>query len=590
MGYIVLIGFSSESRLKLGYTSWKGEALQRIIRHTDVAKLKIGNIAYGIAYFASSELEDFNCYEISIDDIYYTPTTLRLDYAIVKKLDLISATAKSLIRNILNSDSDSVDYLPFCFAIPEEKFSSYSDDEMLILQIRNLAKKNLWLEICQMFEPLESITEKPTFWNNHKLLNALAFATAKMSEVYINLRQEFNSKKEMKAYLKAKRRYRNITLQLRKRCIELAPDNPGYYSNLAFCYYQSCLELSTRGGRRDGSIRVDAEKAIEFINKALEIEPNRITDLYRKAFILTNILPPILLFGKNKFPDKNIITSVKEMIKEGIKAFQKVEEVYEIIPLIDEKRLIRYHKEYVKSLYDIARAYYQLIFNDWDYKLYLEEQFLKLNYESEIQNDLFNINLSIEYLNKCCVKDLPNIREMRTNPEIFAGADYDGYIEGVYKLYSLGKYYFTKYLLLYKTNNLLSDAEDAIHFAEKCFKRALSFPFPKEKRKINKAFIAEKLARIYILKRNYTKAIKTLEPFCKKKTDYYIRYTLALAYFLNNDFQNAKLQIEESLKFLPANKDPLTGYYFMYHIELKLGNYEKANQYLEKFKNQVDVA
>lgn len=441
-----------------------------------------------------------------------------------------------------------------------------------------------------MFEPLESICEKPSFWNNHTLLNAISFATAKMSEVYINLRQEFNSKQEIKTYLKAKKRYRKITLKLRKRCIELSPENATYYSNLAFSYYQSCLELSTRGGRRDGSIKEDAEKAIESINKALEIEPNRITDLYRKGFLLTNILPPVLLFGKNKFPDKNIVSEVKNMIRKGIKAFQKVEEVYEIIPLIDEKRLIRYQKEYIKSLYDIARSYHQLIFNDWDYKNFLDMQFERLNYESEIQNDLSNINFSIEYLNKCCIKDLPNIREIRTNPEIYAGADYDGYIEGVYKLYSLGKYYFTKYFLLSKTKDFTAQAEDAIHFAEKCFKRALSFPFPKEKRKLSKAFIAEKLARIYILKGNYDKAIKSLVPFCRKKTDYYVRYTLALAFFLKNDFQNAKHQIEESLKFLPANKDPLTGYYFMYHIETKLGNLEKANEYLEKYKKLTYVA
>lgn len=148
MGYIVLIGFSSESRLKLGYTSWKGEALERISKHTDLSKLKIGNIAYGIAYFATSELEDFNCYELSIDDIYYTPKSLRPDFAIVKKLDLISSSAKSLVREIIKTESEEIDYLPFCIAIPEEKFNCYSEDELLVFQIKNLTKKNLWMEIC----------------------------------------------------------------------------------------------------------------------------------------------------------------------------------------------------------------------------------------------------------------------------------------------------------------------------------------------------------------------------------------------------------------------------------------------------------
>lgn len=590
MSYIIFIGFSSEEKLKLGYSSWKGEYLERIKKHSDLSKLKIGNIAYGIAYFSTTQLQNFNCYELSIDNINFTSSIFRLEFSIVKKLDLISISAKKLIYNHINSQSEKIDYLPFCFAIDEENFKTYSEDELLLLQIKNYAKKNLWLEICQLFEPLENISDKPAFWNNPKLLSALSFATAKMSEVYINLKKEFDSKNEKNTYLKTKRRYRNFTIQLRKRCIELSPDNPGYYSNLAFSFYQSCIELTARGGRRDGSIKDDAEIALEYIHKALEIEPNRITDLYRKGFILTSILPPVLLFGKNKYPDKSLIAYVKGLIEEGIKAFQKVEEVYEIIPIIDEKRLIRYHKEYVKSLYDIARANCKLIFNNWDYKQFLEQKNNDLNYNKEYENDINRINLSIDYLNKCCLKDLPNIREIRTNPEVYAGADCDGHIEGVYKLYSLGKYYFTKYFLQSKTTSCVEQAKDAIHYAEKCFKRALAIPFPKEKRKLNKAFIAEKLARIYIINKLYDKAIKTLKDFCNKKTDYYVRYTLALAYFLNGNFKEAKQQIEESLKFLHFNKDPLTGYYFMYHIELKLGNTEKANEFLNKAKQVNDVA
>ncbi len=584
MKYILFIAFSSEQRLRLGQVFWKGDYLERIVKYFDISKLKLGNISYGIAYFLTSEFEDSLCYEICIDDLRYSKKCLEIDFSIVKKLDLISSSVKSLIRKIIFPDPDFQDYTPYCFAIDEKEFVSYSEDELLLQQIKSLSRKNNWLEICKLFEPLESLSEKPVFWNNHNLLNALSFATAKLSEVYINLKREFKSDSDIKKYLKIKKRYRKITINIRKRCIELNPDNPGYYSNLAYSYYQFCLELATRGGRRDGSIREDAKKSLEFINKALELEPNRITDLYRKGVLLTNILPPVLLFGKNNYSDKNTIIEVKNLISDGIKAFQKVEEVYEIIPVIDEKRLIRYKKEYIKSLYNIAAAYYQLISHKWDYKQLIEQQIDRLNNDFEIENNIKFINSSIEYINKCCAKDLNNTFEINKNPAIYAGADYDGFVEGVFKLYSMGKYYLKKYLLNSKNLNSPSEIQDSIYYAEKCFKRALSYPFPFEKRKLSKAFIAEKLARIYIIKKNYNLAIQTLSNFCKHKTDYYVRYTLALAYFLNKDYTKAKEQVEQSISFPDTNKDILTAYYFLYHIESKLGNHSRSNEYLEKFR------
>jgi hypothetical protein len=57
----------------------------------------------------------------------------------------------------------------------------------------------------------------------------------------------------------------------------------------------------------------------------------------------------------------------------------------------------------------------------------------------------------------------------------------------------------------------------------------MKFKWSVESKNRSKSFIAEKLARIYISKREYVKAADVLKYFIKGKAEYYIRYTYSTA-------------------------------------------------------------
>ncbi len=451
-------------------------------------------------------------------------------------------------------------------------------------KIIQLKSKNDWQGIINLFEPLDTIKDNPRFWKSTFILDAISFATAKLSEVYINLKFNFKTDEERKEFLKLKKKLRDFTVLFRKRLIELRPDNPGYYSNLAYSYYQFCNELTLPGGRRDGDLLECADKALEYINNALKIEPNRISDLYRKGQILCSVLPPNLLFKGGKMPDSEVIKTVREKIKEGIKSFKKAEEIYEIIPLVDEKSLKRYFKEYVKSLYNIAKSYSDLVVQSSSLKNYFFE---KENYDKDespyYQNDIENINRAIEYIDKCIIKDNHKLDNKNALPEGTIAGEYTGEIEGVFKLYSAGKYFFQKYIILINNNDNIN-AEEAGYLAEKYFRKALKCRWSKEKTSQNKAFIAEKLARYYITKSDFEKAEFTLNPFIKNRTDYYVRYTYAFALYKLQKYNEAILQINQALAFEKANKEISLGFLMAYFIYTGMGENKKAQEYLNNYK------
>jgi len=342
----------------------------------------------------------------------------------------------------------------------------------------------------------------------------------------------------------------------------LNPKNAGYHSNLGYSYYQNCLELSHPGGRRDGIITEDAEKAILNMDNALNIDPARITDLYRKGHILTSVLPPIILFGNRKDSEKNY-REIRGKINEGIKCFHRVEEAYEVIPEIDKKSLQRYFKEYIKALYSLAYAYCANVIAKWKYEDYFNflpesggemHTLTKFSVTETYTNDLNNINKALAYLEKCVYKDNKEVAKMKNPPDVKFIAERDGYVDGVYKLYSAGKYYFRKYII-YKKNGEDKTAEEFAHNAEKLFKSALRMKYPENKSRLSKGFISEKLARLYISKGFYSEAVKTLERVAEKYCDYYIRYTYALALHKTNENQKAIEQIKLSLQNKKANKD-----------------------------------
>ncbi|MBM4158813.1 MAG: hypothetical protein FJ216_08560 [Ignavibacteria bacterium] len=558
---MLLIGFYSINTLKKGTVSWRGEHLINISEYTNIEELNIYNTPMGIGYLTGFSNISIPSHQLKICDIGFYKDSFKVNYKIQHELKYNAGTIKRAIREILSAKYGKLMNLPFCIALADNFLEAAVEDEELIYRLKSFQKNNDWLGIVKLFEPLSEIKDKPHIWNNTTLLNTLSFACAKLSEVYTNLRKQFPDENEKKKYLDSKKYYRTNVIEIRNRCILLNPENAGYYSNLGYTHYQHCLELTTPGGRRDGKILEEAQKALENLNNALELDPNRISDLYRKGQILTQIIPPNVLFGGKNIPTAEVINDIRKKMKGGIACFQKAESVYELIPLIDEKLLIRFKKEYIKSLYDIARAYNDLVIYKWKWTDYIENEINNSSPENSdniiSQNNLEYINKSIYYIEKCINCDLEEQVKKIYADGIILG-ERDGKIDGILKLYAAGKYYFKKYLIL-SENQKGNEAEEFRVIAEKYFKAALRCRFPKEKQSQSKNFIAERLSRLYITKKEYEKAYKTIEPYVKPKTDYYIRYTYAISAIKLGKLKEAKNQIELALKFEKFNKDTETG-------------------------------
>jgi len=553
MHNILFVGFSNRERAMKGSAYWKGESYYDIIGNSDFSAVTTDNTKRAIGYFTGRDNMDKLCVELHIKSIRNKNNSLYLEYDYLEETEYDSASVKNSLNKVFSSTSANK-YIPFCYCLPEEEFNLVIEDESLLKELRSLTSGNQWQTIHNNYFPLEKIKSIPQFWNDAKVLSSLSFASAKLSEVYINLKRSFADNKKSDEFLKMQKRYREETIALRNRCIELEPENPGYYSNLAYTHYQSCRELMLRGGRRDGNLKQEAEKAIEYLKLALDLEPNRITDLYRMGQIKAKILYSQIKFIKQN--NKSEANNAVNILREAIICFQKVEEVYEILPEIDEKSLQRYNKEYIKSLYNCADAYHNLQKLNWHYTDYF------FQYESNgYFNDTKYIDIAIRYIEKCIDLDNPKMLKAKIKLEPILTAKHNGAVESVYKLYFTGKLNLIKYFLL--TNNGTKEnlpAEIHCTNAEKYFLAALYQPFSKEMQRMSKGFIAEKLARLYIAKKEYKEAMKTLEKFVNGNyTDYYIRYTYATAAIKAGETQKAQTQIEKALSFPKSNPDIFTG-------------------------------
>ena len=161
--------------------------------------------------------------------------------------------------------------------------------------MKKLKSSNNWQGIYEKFHPIEELQQNELIWNHHKILNEIAYACAKLSETSTIPREIFRDQETKVKFLKQQAEYRKHTQQIRQRCIELEPNNPGYRSNLAYIYYQNINELNAPRGRTDGNLKKEIENFITAIDETLALDPRRVTDLYRKGRILTDILPDKIL-------------------------------------------------------------------------------------------------------------------------------------------------------------------------------------------------------------------------------------------------------------------------------------------------------
>ncbi|HMQ68885.1 MAG TPA: hypothetical protein PKA90_07800 [Ignavibacteria bacterium] len=587
----LIIGFFKEGDINKGTASWYGKYLNEIKELLPVNQLSRENTPRAIGYLLGKDNYDEKCFDINLLDFYNDEKTFRVNYIVDGNTEFNTAFIKKAIRDLIPKEKLKGPFLPLCVPVEKEKLNKLIDDETAMFKVKDLMKRNDWNGIYNMFTPLSEISKRDYLWNNDQLLNTLSFASAKLSETYTNLKFSFRSDEERKKYLGGQKKYREETIMLRKRCIELNPCKAAFYSNLGYSYYQFTRELTLPGGRRDGNIMEEAAKAVEYIDKALELDPQRVTDLYRKGQILAGIMPPQILFGGKNSLGVEAVQDANQKIKDGIECFKKVEQVWDILPVLEDRMIKRYHKEYVKSMYDTARAYSDLAGDSWNITQYLlpmkydliENENGSDNYFGKFEKEkLAYLDEAIAYMDKCSAADNTDLNARFPLPASIVIARFNGVCDGAHKLYSFGKYYFQKYLIMTSCDEYQKpEAEHYRNKAEEFFRAALRFEGKPENARQCRAYIAEKLARVLISKGEYENAIKTLKGFINDRTGYYIRYTYATACLLAGKYDEAGVQSSNAMKNERSNLEMWLGYFLLYIKNMKENKTAEAEKNLK---------
>ncbi len=249
MKYTFIIGFSDEEKLLSGTQSWSGTALDNIRKTFDFSLLDNDALDVSYAYFSKAIDKQKFIRVLQINNLIVNDNIITINYTVGQEESVTSETLKSKISKILKTDKiiDQNSYIPFCVVLNNSQVKRVFSKDNLIDKVNGFVKNSDWLSIYNLFKPIEDISKNSDVWNDADLLSSISFATAKLSEVYINLKHTFNNDHEKSKFLAQQKKYRQVTESLRKRCIELNPENSTYYSNLGYTNYQYSRELTQIG-------------------------------------------------------------------------------------------------------------------------------------------------------------------------------------------------------------------------------------------------------------------------------------------------------------------------------------------------------
>ncbi len=526
------------------YFFWTGKYFSDIKKYLPNKIVDNLSIHYAIVYQAKKEANNQKALLIKITRIELTANYLKLNYKIIKEIEYTAFQIRNALKIYLNKSS--ILELPFCIAVDESKISQLLENTNIENKITILEKTNNWTKIYELLKSLGDIKTN-NIWNNSHLLNRFAFATAKLSECTENLKRKYPDNQQRKKIIQEKKQLRELTILLRQRCIQLDNNNPTYHSNLAYTHYQSALELTTPGGRRDGDLNKECELAINYLDKSLELDQNRITDIFRKAIIISEIQTNSLLFKSDNIDNEKKLKA-SQNLNEAVILFEKIINLYEN-SLQEENLIKRYAKYYIKSLFKLAALKLKIAKNGLNP--------LNILYNGEILSNIFDINTNTkinllkqakEHIEKCINEDAKKSNKKNYNLlSLFERAEINNFTVGVYKIYLYGKIELYNYILT-KDKNYLDNAK-------KLFQQANEVEFPRELKNQRKIFILEKLAISALLESKFNQAIKILESQIRFQSNNnkkiflpdYAAYTLSIAYILNGQFNEAESLISNNI-------------------------------------------
>jgi hypothetical protein len=366
MEKIFIISTIDYSILKKKRFFWNSNHLNQFIDF--ISKEDIENINEALVYLIHNKPQKgiwLNVKSVLLKENFFLIEFEEKEISHLTNQEIKFALKKYIKENFPSRDKN---LLPYCSTVNKHKFLNIleSENQSLKIKLSDLEKNNNWTEIVKLFEPLDNIASSE-YWNSYDLLSRLAFATSKLATCSINLKKKFNKpedKQNLKNFLLEKKKYRKLTLQLYERCLELTDniqeEKQKFLSNIAYQYYQSAQELIFPNGRRDGNFFEDAYTAISYFEKALKINPTRLNDLYRKAYLITENIIPHIKYIEDKNKLANYFQNFWNLLDQGIKDFENLIEIYKSNH-IDEAAKKRYFKYYIKSLYNLAKTLIDLI-------------------------------------------------------------------------------------------------------------------------------------------------------------------------------------------------------------------------------------
>lgn len=548
----LIIGFFKESSFNSKKCFFSKELLNKIKKVFDnYSELNNAVIEGGIGFFKGIDNKDKNCHALEIINIIAKADSLSIDFNIGQELNITSEVMdKSIYRFAQQSAWINHDdkYYPLVLLLEKEEFDLIRKGEpktrkqtSYSAQINEYFSGSNWGELCAMFEPLEDLANKTEVWTSCNDLYQIAFASSKLGEPINGLERDSR-------HLEVVKRYRELSLVLYKKCNEIEPGNYKYTSAIAYRHYLNISELSKPKGRRDGSIGRELKESIDWLDKTLELCPGSIKDNYRKGKLILG--KQIDQFRENhKTWTRETFLELERLEKSGLECMERVIKEYE--GLVSDKQVKYYRKEYVKTLYSLGCYYIEKPKNIWNE--YICCKLVNKKYVSEsLREDMTYIANAKSYFEKCFVVETNTSLEDDINIDEFVGNLKDWAESPMDKLYRLGLVYHEMYLI----KNIISQKEDlkVILYSQRCEKylsAAKKIGDECKKRNLsgrNTWFISEKLARHYIVRGSYEKAIKLLE----NTRDSFIKNTYAMALILS-DIADKNGRAEKTL--LEANND-----------------------------------
>lgn len=547
-------------------------------------ELEASKIKGCIGFMKGKEHSSENVYLLSINNLVANKDELSFDFNVQETMN---QTNEQIKRNLyrVSSQNDWLDekrYSPNAYILDKSTFdlvrkgqinkrkqSSYTS------KIQECKAGCNWNGIVELFKPIESINEGHELWSNVNDLYEIGFACSKLGEPQ-------NGKTSDKAHLKEVALYRNHSIRLYERCIELEPLDFRYLSALAYRYYLNTMELFKQKGRNDGNKDNEIENAIIFFEKAIALNRSSIKDNYRLGKLILEYKIDQMKYKSHEW-DRDFFKNLEQAEQQGIEAVHNAIMFYEDM---GEDRRKNYKNEYIKSCYCLG-CYY-LHKPDLHINEYLMAKISGVNYKPSINtNDVEDIASARKYLELCFHAESESEVFDELNVEDLLNQQNRWTISPMDILYKLGVVYMNMY---YVKHNYSKDLESINTYREKALKLmnvTSQIASQGKRRKIIKRstwFINDKYALLHIMDENYIDAINLI----RNAKDGYMINTLSMAYLLEGK-DDAYSRSLEKLKAASENKYNLAKAHsiaLMLYIYKVQGDDEKYNK-LKNSSNKI---